>query len=279
MLLTRKHLLVRHASPHVLRRRWSSSLVRGLDGGVRRPIADDGPAQLPAPLRASASASASPRPQLTLVRKVACGRRAEAAAAAGASAIQVQRTVCGHCSVGCAVDAVVENGVWVRQEPVFDSPINLGAHCAKGAALREHGHGEYRLQYADEAGRRQVPEASAGTRRSTRSAPEDARAPHRQSGPDSIFIVGSCKHNNEQAYLLRKWVSLWGTNNCDHQARICHSHHGRRRRQHLGLRRDDQFLQRHAERQGGDLHRQQRRRGAPGVDAAHAARQGERAAR
>ena len=39
-----------------------------------------------------------------------------------------------HCSVGCAIDAVVENGVWVRQEPVFDSPINLGAHCAKGAA-------------------------------------------------------------------------------------------------------------------------------------------------
>ena len=31
------------------------------------------------------------------------------------------------------IDAVVENGVWVRQEPVFDSPINLGAHCAKGA--------------------------------------------------------------------------------------------------------------------------------------------------
>jgi len=58
-----------------------------------------------------------------------------------------KRTVCTHCSVGCAVDAVVENGVWVRQEPVFDSPINLGAHCAKGAALREHGHGEYRLRY------------------------------------------------------------------------------------------------------------------------------------
>ncbi|MFL6661430.1 MAG: formate dehydrogenase subunit alpha, partial [Rhizobacter sp.] len=45
----------------------------------------------------------------------------------------------------------------------------------------------------------------------------------KQSGPDSVFIVGSSKHNNEQAYLLRKWVSLWGSNNCDHQARICHS--------------------------------------------------------
>jgi len=56
-----------------------------------------------------------------------------------ASDIQVKRTVCTHCSVGCAIDAVVQNGVWIRQEPVFDSPINLGAHCAKGASIREHG--------------------------------------------------------------------------------------------------------------------------------------------
>ena len=55
---------------------------------------------------------------------------------------EVHRTVCTHCSVGCAVDAVVENGVWTRQEPVFDSPLNLGAHCAKGASIREHGHGD-----------------------------------------------------------------------------------------------------------------------------------------
>ena len=45
----------------------------------------------------------------------------------------------------------------------------------------------------------------------------------KESGPDALYVVGSSKHNNEQSMLLRKWVSLWGTNNCDHQARICHS--------------------------------------------------------
>jgi len=65
---------------------------------------------------------------------------------APAAKIEVKRTICTHCSVGCAIDAVVENGVWVRQEPVFDSPISLGGHCAKGASIREHGHGEYRLK-------------------------------------------------------------------------------------------------------------------------------------
>src|SRR5258708_9279683 len=48
-------------------------------------------------------------------------------------------------------------------------------------------------------------------------------ATRKESGRDAFYVVGSSKHNNEQAMLLRKWVSLWGSNNCDHQARICHS--------------------------------------------------------
>ncbi len=45
----------------------------------------------------------------------------------------------------------------------------------------------------------------------------------KESGPDATFWIGSSKHNNEQAALLRKFVSFFGTNNMDHQARICHS--------------------------------------------------------
>ena len=57
------------------------------------------------------------------------------------------KTVCTHCSVGCTVIAEVQNGTWIGQEPGFDSPFNLGAHCAKGASVREHAHGERRLKY------------------------------------------------------------------------------------------------------------------------------------
>ena len=158
--------------------------------------------------------------QLVLVKKAQAADAAKAADGA-AKKVEVKRTVCGHCSVGCAVDAVVENGVWVRQEPVFDSPINLGAHCAKGAALREHGHGEFRLKYPMKL------VDGKYVRIGWDQALEEISAKmldlRKQSGPDSIFVVGSSKHNNEQAYLLRKWMSLWGSNNTDHQARICHS--------------------------------------------------------
>ena len=157
--------------------------------------------------------------QLALVKKAdaADGRKV----GVGAGKIEVKRTVCTHCSVGCAVDAVVENGVWVRQEPVFDSPINMGAHCCKGAALREHGHGEFRLRYPMKLVDGKYERISWDTALNEISA--RLLELRKASGPDSVYWIGSSKHNNEQAYLMRKFVSMWGSNNCDHQARICHS--------------------------------------------------------
>jgi anaerobic selenocysteine-containing dehydrogenase len=38
-----------------------------------------------------------------------------------------------------------------------------------------------------------------------------------------VYWLGSAKHSNEQAYLFRKFYAFWGSNNGDHQARICHS--------------------------------------------------------
>ena len=73
--------------------------------------------------------------------------RAQAQTQAAAGAVEQIKSVCTHCSVGCTVIAEVENGVWTGQEPGFDSPFNLGSHCAKGASVREHGHGERRLKY------------------------------------------------------------------------------------------------------------------------------------
>jgi len=143
----------------------------------------------------------------------------------GAEKIETKRTVCTHCSVGCAIDAVVKNGVWVRQEPVFDSPINLGAHCAKGAAIREHGMTEnsHRLKYPMKLDTKTGKYQRISWDTALTEIADRMKAIKKESTADSVFIVGSSKHNNEQAYLLRKWVSLFGTNNCDHQARICHS--------------------------------------------------------
>ncbi len=146
---------------------------------------------------------------------------AAAAKEGEATKVVKARTICTHCSVGCAVDATVENGVWTRQEPVFDSPINLGAHCAKGASVREHGHGEHRLKTPMKLVNGKWQRLS--WEQALNEVGDKLLALRKDAGPDAVFWVGSSKHNNEQAYLMRKFVSFWGTNNCDHQARICHS--------------------------------------------------------
>ena len=150
-------------------------------------------------------------------------KKVEAAEPTSGGKTEVRRTVCTHCSVGCAIDAVVENGVWIRQEPVFDSPLNLGSHCAKGASVREHGmtHDSHRLKYPVKLEGGEWKRISWD--QAYREISDKLLAIRKESGPDALFVLGSSKHNNEQSYLLRKWIALWGSNNIDHQARICHS--------------------------------------------------------
>jgi formate dehydrogenase major subunit len=135
--------------------------------------------------------------------------------------IETIKSVCTHCSVGCTVVAEVQNGVWVGQEPGFDSPFNLGAHCAKGASVREHAHGERRLKYPMKMEGGKWKKISWD--QAINEIGDKMLDIRKKSGQDSVYWLGSAKHNNEQAYLFRKFYAFWGSNNGDHQARICHS--------------------------------------------------------
>ncbi len=146
-------------------------------------------------------------------------KRAEAQTEA--DKIEIIKSVCTHCSVGCTVVAEVKDGVWVGQEPGWDNPFNLGGHCAKGAAVREHAHGERRLKYPMKLVDGEWKRISWDE--AINEVGDKLLEIRETAGPDSVYWLGSAKHNNEQAYLFRKFAAYWGTNNVDHQARICHS--------------------------------------------------------
>ncbi len=135
--------------------------------------------------------------------------------------MRIVKNICTHCSVGCTVTAEVQDGVWVGQEPSWDSPINRGTHCAKGAAVRELVHGDRRLKYplklVDGQWQR------IGWDQALDEISRKLLDLRQQAGPDSVFWLGSAKFTNEAAYLYRKFAAFWGTNSVDHQARICHS--------------------------------------------------------
>jgi formate dehydrogenase major subunit len=148
-------------------------------------------------------------------------RRADAGYVDHDQPVEIRKNICTHCSVGCSVTAEVQNGVWVGQEPSWHSPINRGTHCAKGASVRELVHGDRRLKYPMKK------QNGEWVRISWEQAIDEIGDKMMQirenSGADSVYLLGSAKFSNEGAYLFRKFAAFWGTNNVDHQARICHS--------------------------------------------------------
>jgi formate dehydrogenase major subunit len=162
---------------------------------------------------------------LAAIGAVAPSRAQAAGAATGvinhAQPVQRIKNICTHCSVGCTVTAEVQNGVWVGQEPSWESPINRGTHCAKGASVRELVHGDRRLKFPMKLVNGEWQRISWDV--AYREIADKMLEIRANSGADSLFWLGSAKFSNEGAYLYRKFAAFWGTNSVDHQARICHS--------------------------------------------------------
>jgi formate dehydrogenase major subunit len=148
-------------------------------------------------------------------------REAKASMPKPGKPVEIKTNMCTHCSVGCTVKAEVQEGVWVGQEPAWDSPINRGTHCAKGAASRELVKGERRLKYPMKLVNGEWQRISWD--QAYDEVSKKMMEIREKSGADSVWFLGSAKFTNEAGYLFRKFAAYWGTNNVDHQARICHS--------------------------------------------------------
>ena len=154
----------------------------------------------------------------SLVRPVQAAEGAAPGGTAPGGTVEQIKTICANCSVGCGFTGVVQDGVWVSQDPWFEHPINRGSMCSKGAAAREHTVSEKRLRYPMklEGGKwKRIAWDQALTEISAKL--QELRGRH---GPDALMILGSAHHTNEMCYALRKFSAFWGSNNIDHQARI-----------------------------------------------------------
>ncbi len=182
------------------------------------------------------------------------------AAAAAEGAVEIKKSVCTHCSVGCTVLAEVQNGVWTGQEPGWDSPFNLGAHCAKGASVREHAHGERRLKYPMKLvdGKYTAHQLGRGDQRDRR---QDAADP-RVERPRQRLLAGQRQALERAGLSLPQVRRLLGHEQRRPPGADLPLDHGRGCRQHLGLWRDDEQLQRHPQQPGDLPDRRQPGRGA-----------------
>ena len=141
-------------------------------------------------------------------------------------------SVCPYCSVGCGLIVSAHAGKVVNIEGDPDHPINLGALCSKAQACRQVADSQYRITKPlyrakgsaewkevgwdwalDEIAKKIKKSRDAGFTRENDKGLVVNRT-------DSIASVGSAALDNEECYVLQKWLRSLGLVYIEHQARI-----------------------------------------------------------
>ncbi len=132
-------------------------------------------------------------------------------------------TVCPYCGVGCGLDLKVSEERIISVSPNRESPVNRGQACVKGHfGLEEIVHHPDRLT---------TPLIRRGGRLEEASWDEalDLVAKRfteikNKYGPNSLGAFSSSRCTNEENYLMQKLArTVFGTNNVDNCARVCHA--------------------------------------------------------
>lgn len=131
------------------------------------------------------------------------------------------KSICNFCAVGCGFRAERKGNAFVGQEPWHEHPVNNGSLCSKGAAIYGSEHSEKRLKHPMKKEGGQWKKISWSEAYDIVGG--ELERIKDEYGPDSVMWLGSAHHSNEESYAIRKLASFYGTNNIDHQARICHS--------------------------------------------------------
>jgi formate dehydrogenase major subunit len=141
-------------------------------------------------------------------------------------------TICPYCAVGCGILAYVKDGKIINTEGDPEHPINRGTLCSKGASLYQLANNPKRLtkpRYRA-AGAREWKEVEwdwaldeiAKRVKDTRDKTFMVRNDKGQvvNRTDGIAHVGSAALDNEECYILQKWLRSIGLVYIEHQARI-----------------------------------------------------------
>ncbi len=133
-------------------------------------------------------------------------------------------TTCAYCGVGCAFKAEMRGQQVVRMVPYKDGKANHGHSCVKG---------RFAWGYATHPDRVLKPLMRATTAdpwkevswdEAIARAASEFRRIQAQYGKGAIGGITSSRCTNEEAYLVQKLVrAVFGNNNTDTCARVCHS--------------------------------------------------------
>ncbi len=131
-------------------------------------------------------------------------------------------TVCPYCGVGCTFYLVSDKGRLVGVEPSATHPVSRGGLCVKGWNAYAFVHHPDRL--TTPLVRRDGLLCPASWDEALNLVIEKLQAIQAKHGRDAVMFASSAKATNEENFLLMKLArAVFGTNNIDHCARLCHS--------------------------------------------------------
>ncbi|MBF0369395.1 MAG: formate dehydrogenase subunit alpha [Magnetococcales bacterium] len=132
-------------------------------------------------------------------------------------------TTCGYCAVGCRLRVQVKENRIVGMEPDLDGSANRGHACVKG---------RFGFQFVEAPDRLRLPLIRQPDGTFRESGWEEAldlvarrfMDIRQREGGRALGVVSSARCTNEENYLLQKMARVvFGTNNIDNCARVCHS--------------------------------------------------------
>ena len=141
-------------------------------------------------------------------------------------------TICPYCAVGCGMIAYTKNGKVVNIEGDPEHPVNRGTLCSKGASLYQIANNptrvkkpRYRAPGASEWKEVEWDWAFEEIAKRIKKTRDETFAAKNAKGQevnrcDGIAHVGSAALDNEECYILQKWLRSLGLVYIEHQARI-----------------------------------------------------------
>ncbi|MCK9565144.1 MAG: formate dehydrogenase subunit alpha [Methanothrix sp.] len=132
-------------------------------------------------------------------------------------------TVCPYCGTGCGLDLRVNEDRIISVSPDRENPVNRGQACVKGHfGLEEIVHHPDRLTTPLIRRNGRLEEAS--WEEALDLIAKRFTEIKNKYGPNSLGALSSSRCTNEENYLVQKLArAVFGTNNVDNCARVCHA--------------------------------------------------------
>ncbi|MCL7466448.1 formate dehydrogenase subunit alpha [Phaeovulum sp. NW3] len=133
-------------------------------------------------------------------------------------------TTCAYCGVGCSFKAELNGDQLVRMVPWKHGKANRGHSCVKGRFA--YGYATHRDRILNPMIRERItdPWREVSWDEAIGFAAQRLRAIQARHGQKSIGVITSSRCTNEETFLVQKLArAVFGNNNTDTCARVCHS--------------------------------------------------------